>query len=73
MATITAIIAQAMSQLTLNLSPGVLTADLTYAQLGVASGVLTILSLPMLYVSLRPIIRSCTDCLTMAATPQPSL
>ncbi|EJF57450.1 hypothetical protein DICSQDRAFT_129458 [Dichomitus squalens LYAD-421 SS1] len=48
LATITAIIAQAMGQLTLNLSPGVLTADLTYAQLGVASGVLTILSLPLI-------------------------
>ena len=47
-ACITAIIAEAMSQLTINLSVGAFTGDILYAHLGVAGGVLSILSIPML-------------------------
>lgn len=49
LATITAIIAQAMGQLTINLSVGgVFTENILYAHLSVASGVLTILTLPII-------------------------
>ncbi|RPD63326.1 hypothetical protein L227DRAFT_642576 [Lentinus tigrinus ALCF2SS1-6] len=48
LATITAIIAHAMGSLTINQSVGVLTADITYAHIGVGAGVATILSLPMI-------------------------
>ncbi|KAI1781595.1 hypothetical protein LXA43DRAFT_1029743 [Ganoderma leucocontextum] len=48
LATITAIISQAMGQLTINLSVGgVFTENILYAHLAVAAGVLTILSLPI--------------------------
>lgn len=53
LATITAIISQAMGGLTINLSVGgVFTEDILYAHLAVAGGVSTILSLPMMCVYL---------------------
>ncbi|KAI0742859.1 hypothetical protein C8Q80DRAFT_1123012 [Daedaleopsis nitida] len=47
-ACITAIIAHAMSSLTINLSVGVFTGPIQYAHLGVGAGVATITSLPLI-------------------------